>query len=93
MPKNTICVDRTSKLGNPFIVGGFGTKQECIDAHRILLTGRVCLSCKSPSLEEQKKYYSYVKENIRKLKGKNMACYCKEGTPCHADVLLEIANS
>lgn len=28
----------------------------------------------------------------RDLKGKNLACWCKPGDPCHADVLLEIAN-
>lgn len=22
----------------------------------------------------------------------NLACWCKPGAPCHADVLLEIAN-
>jgi hypothetical protein len=33
------------------------------------------------------------REEIRKaLRGKNLACWCKPGTPCHADVLLEIAN-
>jgi len=26
------------------------------------------------------------------LRGKNLACWCKLGDPCHADVLLEIAN-
>lgn len=26
------------------------------------------------------------------LRGKNLACWCKPGTPCHADALLEIAN-
>jgi len=26
------------------------------------------------------------------LGGKNLACFCKAGEPCHADVLLEIAN-
>ena len=28
----------------------------------------------------------------RELAGKNLACWCKPGAPCHADVLLEIAN-
>lgn len=27
------------------------------------------------------------------LHGKNLACWCKIGTPCHADVLLELANA
>ena len=33
-----------------------------------------------------------AEEIKRELKGKNLACWCKEGEPCHADVLLEIAN-
>ena len=28
----------------------------------------------------------------RGLRGKNLACWCAQGQPCHADVLLEIAN-
>jgi len=31
-------------------------------------------------------------EHVNPLRGKNLACYCKPGDPCHADVLLEIAN-
>jgi hypothetical protein len=27
-----------------------------------------------------------------KLRGRNLACWCKPGDPCHADVLLELAN-
>lgn len=26
------------------------------------------------------------------LRGKNLACWCKAGSPCHADVLIGIAN-
>ena len=26
------------------------------------------------------------------LAGKDLACWCKLGAPCHADVLLELAN-
>jgi len=33
-------------------------------------------------------------EEIRaELRGKNLACWCRIGEPCHADVLLEIANA
>jgi hypothetical protein len=28
----------------------------------------------------------------RELGGHNLACWCKPGTPCHADVLIELAN-
>lgn len=27
------------------------------------------------------------------LRGKNLACWCKQGDPCHADVLLKLANA
>ena len=26
------------------------------------------------------------------LRGRNLACWCKQGEPCHADVLLRVAN-
>lgn len=30
---------------------------------------------------------------VTELRGKNLACWCKPGDPCHGDVLLEIANA
>lgn len=30
--------------------------------------------------------------SISKLRGKNLACWCPLDQPCHADVLLELAN-
>ena len=30
---------------------------------------------------------------LPELRGKNLACWCKPGEPCHADVLLELANA
>ena len=36
------------------------------------------------------RYYSTGYFNY--LKGKNLACWCPLGQPCHADVLLKIAN-
>jgi hypothetical protein len=30
--------------------------------------------------------------HLEELRGKNLACWCKPGEPCHADVLLELAN-
>lgn len=29
---------------------------------------------------------------LEELRGKNLSCWCKPGSPCHADVLLELAN-
>lgn len=30
--------------------------------------------------------------DLSSLAGKNLACWCRIGEPCHADVLLEFAN-
>ncbi len=35
---------------------------------------------------------SPVKECLSELRGKNLACWCPLDQPCHADVLLELAN-
>lgn len=33
------------------------------------------------------------RETIRReLKGYNLACWCRPGTPCHSEVLIEVAN-
>ncbi|ATN65310.1 hypothetical protein A3857_18520 [Cereibacter sphaeroides] len=36
--------------------------------------------------------WTTVEDVIRELRGKDLACWCQPGAPCHADVLLEIAN-
>jgi len=30
---------------------------------------------------------------LAELRGSNLACWCRPDQPCHADVLLELANS
>lgn len=36
--------------------------------------------------------YGRARESLAELRGKNLACWCKPGASCHADVLLELAN-
>jgi len=31
--------------------------------------------------------------DVNELRGKNLACWCRLDQPCHADVLLELANA
>jgi len=35
----------------------------------------------------------YKKLDFTELKGKNLACFCKEGDPCHADILLNYVKT
>jgi hypothetical protein len=34
-----------------------------------------------------------VEEVRRELRGRDLACWCPEDGPCHADTLIEVANS
>jgi Domain of unknown function (DUF4326) len=104
MPENTVSVTRPGPFGNPFVVGGYfkigngGNGMTMIRAleekyadksYTILKTAQEAVDM----FREYKKRYPYKQEEIAKIKGKDLACWCKPGDPCHADVLLEIANS
>ncbi len=36
---------------------------------------------------------AFYLDKVKELRGKNLACWCKLDAPCHADVLLELANT
>ncbi len=31
--------------------------------------------------------------HLSELRGKDLVCWCREGSPCHGDVLLELADA
>lgn len=35
---------------------------------------------------------AFYLDKVKELRGKNLACWCRIGAPCHADVLLKLAN-
>ncbi len=90
MPENAVRVDRATPWGNPFIVGKHGTQAECVDLYRKLMAGYLCVS--TGNCEEQEAARRHVELHRVQLIGKDLACWCQPGTPCHADVLLEIAR-
>lgn len=92
LPPGTVCVDRSSKLwGNPFRVGDqlkfpfsevLGGSPVRDQAHAVeLFRAYARISC------------GYVLLVRMRLAGKDLACWCRVGDPCHGDVLLEVANS
>lgn len=95
MPENTLCVDRSTKWGNPFEMDKGRTRKQCADLHRALLGGLICVSVRpiGPTATEQKEYLKMAVRDIGELRGKNLACWCPLDQACHADVLLEIANA
>lgn len=82
---------RPGKLGNPFVVGRDGTRAYCVKLYRMLMSGLICLTCEA-SIEEQRAARDYFLKNRRRLRGKNMGCWC-HGDPCHVDTQLELANA
>jgi hypothetical protein len=89
MPENTVKVDRTTKWGNPFVIGTDGTQEECVRLFGQLVSGKLPTAQLTP---QRKAYRTLVHDHIGELRGKNLACWCKAGTPCHAGTLLELAN-
>ena len=37
--------------------------------------------------------FRWMRDHIRDLQGKDLSCWCKKECACHADALIELANS
>ena len=97
MPPNTIKVDRSTKWGNPFIILKEPIQNRPIGAETDLSINEC--NTTEEAVYKFKKWLelpdqeSFVKQIKAELRGKNLACWCKPGNLCHAEVLLEIANA
>lgn len=80
MPPNTVSVTRPGMWGNYAAVrAGPQTGQAAVNAFRQWVEIEASWAWKGRASID--------------LRGKNLACWCPLDQPCHADVLLEIANS
>ena len=84
MPPNTKNVARPTKWANPYDVAKYGHEQ-AIEKYREGILGQDLLTQRGKELAR-------VGKDLFELRGKNLACYCPLDQPCHADVLLELAN-
>lgn len=80
MPEGAVKVDRSTRFGNPYQAGKDG------DGDRAYL---VRLFAEYLARPEQAELVADIKASLR---GKRLACWCPPDAPCHADVLLKIAN-
>lgn len=98
MPPNTVKVSRPTIWGNPFTIEGArdagysgsdaGLAVICVTAFRAWING----SDRDWVGDESEARRTMILARLPDLRGKNLACWCKPGTPCHADVLLALAN-
>lgn len=92
---DAVIVARPSKWGNPFTAksaagaGYSDPRKMVVQAFRDWLNGNPwACGC----LNDYETQRQIIHENIHELRGKDLACWCPLDQPCHADVLLEIAN-
>jgi hypothetical protein len=69
----------TVYVGRPTLFGNlhiYGSKNDVVELYK-------------RDILDDKAFMDYIKSQ---LKGKNLACWCPLNQPCHADILLKIAN-
>jgi hypothetical protein len=100
MPENTVYVGRPTIYGNPFAASH---AKDAVDAFRkhcqpgtktIYMAANVLWLAKDR--HPNSLHFAYAEwlatEGLANLRGKDLACWCPLDQPCHADVLLELAN-
>jgi len=84
MPANTVKVDRTTRWGNPFTIAECGSAAIAVAQHGRWMRGEIG----APGGLEPP-----ARDMLRSaLAGRNLACWCALNGPCHADLLLALAN-
>ena len=84
MPANTLKVDRTTRWGNPFTIVECGSAAIAVAQHGRWMRGEIAApgGVEPPS-----------NDLLRvALGGHNLACWCALNGPCHADLLITLAN-
>ena len=78
LPQDAVVVARPTKWGNPYRPDKLTRAEAVANYRRDLLAGKLKVS---------------VADARRELAGHDLACWCSLDGPCHADVLIEIANA
>ena len=107
MPEGAVYVGRPSRWGNPFVMGDYmwlgatdlpypvATSREPGTYDHKLVVER--LTDPAKAVEWFRAWYSSSMADrpwygVAPLRGHDLACWCPLDQPCHADVLLELAN-
>lgn len=100
MPAGTVYVGRGSRWGNPYLFKKTGagytffeqteTGLEPLERFGLVSTVR---EARGVVVEAYKRALMESAPHLAAIRGKNLACWCPLDDPCHADVLLELANN
>lgn len=102
MPPNTVKVDRTTHFGNPFKAEGKATAGDVVRLFARFMRmsqAQIMRQCLDDAGQPNPLgglrmiiLRQAILKRLPELRGKNLACWCRLGEPCHADVLLRLAN-
>jgi len=105
MPAGAVYAGRPTILGNPFPVDVYG-QQGAVDRYRAWLegtlsAGEIAGSSRADVWSDPDRFVSLVHlrawvlkgaDGFAKIRGRDLACWCRPDQPCHVDVLLDLAN-
>ncbi|SRR6266540_4068021 len=80
-PTGAVVVARPSTWGNPFVIDSGRSRAEAVEQFEHAVVHGDVASLRLT-----------VAEIRRELAGRDLACWCPLDEPCHADVLLRLAN-
>lgn len=101
MPKGAVYVGRPTIWGNPFVAD-----TRCQICHLLLQGSAGAAEAFHRHVHDEKLFdllydefeafhcndICCIDDWVKPLKGRDLACWCPLDQPCHADVLLELAN-
>ncbi len=104
MPPNTVKVARPGLYGNPFRIGGHFMVGDPFGGGAFRMAWCESFAPDPPKFtqiadaEMAVEFFKrlcatgHYDSRLPALRGKNLACWCALDQPCHADVLLALAN-
>lgn len=103
MPADAVYVGRPTIFGNPVVVNDRCTAKEAAATYgRMLRVSQTKLASMAVYENGDRAvmaglgmimWREKVKSRLPELRGKDLACFCPLDQPCHADVLLRLANN
>ncbi|HEY2404831.1 MAG TPA: DUF4326 domain-containing protein [Polyangiaceae bacterium] len=86
-----VTVSRPSKWGNPFSASLASARNA---AEKLRLRAESVAEFKRALIGRGPRVLPFTVADVRReLAGKNLACWCPLDGPCHADLLLQLANA
>jgi uncharacterized protein DUF4326 len=98
MPEGAVYVGRPSRWGNPYRWSAYPSISHDFEGEPYAISASARRGFAVTDFRSAVQYgigsidYPSREEIRRELAGRDLVCWCPKGQPCHADVLLELAN-